>query len=186
MKKTALSLLLLACLASVFAQTGTQSSPAPAWRLSQETNTPDAYNFTRFTLMGQFSAPAHGASGQPALSIDCIPGTGASHPKGKYLASNLLVGSTLKIVYVEPREIHVTSYFPKVEVQYRADETAKMEKDDWTPGTDKVSASVPRHALREFLHGHTVVISAADEHGQPISIRFDVPDSTAVAESCDL
>lgn len=186
MKKTALYLLLLAWTVSGTAQAGTQPSSVPAWRQSQETNAADAYNFTRFTLVGKSAASAQQASDRPALAIDCIPGTGSAHPQGKFLGANLLVGGALKIIYVEPREIHGTSYFPKVAVQYRADETAKPEKDNWSPGPDKSSASVPRDALHAFLHAHTVAISADDDHGGQMSIRFDMPDPAPVADGCNL
>jgi hypothetical protein len=187
MKKISRYLLLLALTVSGYAQSAEKPSQAPAWRQSQEVNSADAYNYKRFTLVGRFAAPGHGQSAdRPALAVDCIPGTEAQHPKGKFLAANLLVGSALKVIYVEPSEIHGTSYFPKVAVRYRANEAAKLEKDNWALGADKSSTAVPRDALKAFLRAGTIVISAADDHGGQMAMQFDMPDPTPVAEACNL
>jgi hypothetical protein len=187
MKMTSLYyLLLLAWTATGSAQPAAKLSQAPVWRQSQETNSADAYNYTRFTLMGRFTAGRGESAARPALAVDCIPGTEAQHPKGRFLAANLLVGSALKVIYVEPSEIHGTSYFPKVVVRYRADEAAKPEKDNWSPGADKASTSVPRDALKAFLRARTVAISADDDHGRQMAMQFDMPDPTPVAEGCNL
>lgn len=184
MKKTTMYLLLLAWASAGFAQTATQKpAAAPQWRPSQETNAIEAYTYTRYTLVGRFTASASQSADRPALAIDCIPGTGSDR---KYLAANLLVGSALKIIYVEPPEIHGTSYFPKVAVKYRANDAKDLEKDNWAPGTDKSSTSVPRDALKTFLRARTVTIDAENDHGSPIEMQFDMPDPGPVSEGCNL
>ena len=190
MKPAALSLLLLVPLAwGSFA--GAQSMPqstssAPQWRQSQETNVADSYAFTRFTLLGKFSTSQHNeASDRPALTVDCIPATAASHRSGKFVAANLLVGTPLKIVYVEPEEIHGMSYYPKVAVRYRTD-AKEAERDKWSPGTDKTSAAIPKDALKKILRAHAVAITANDERGTKLTMQFDLPDPVSVEQACNV
>jgi hypothetical protein len=91
----------------------------------------------------------------------------------------------MKVVYVEPEEIHGTSYYPKVVVRYRTDD-AKEEEEKWSPGTEKTSVSIPKHSLQKILRARTVAISAPDERGSQIAVRFDMPDPTPVEEACNV
>jgi len=116
------------------------------------------------------SLPAH-----PTLAVDCIPGTGSHPSKGRFLAANLLVGITLKIVYVEPEEIHGTSYYPKVAVQFRAND-AKEDEEKWSVGAEKTSASIPKDSLKTILRARSIAITADDDHGSPVAMQFDMPD----------
>lgn len=179
-------LLLFAFLVSAscgFAQPAPQQpSAAQQWRQSQETNAPDAYAFTRFTLLGKYSA-AGADTGRPALVVDCIPGS-ANHRKGKFLHARLVVGSTLKVIYVEPNEIHGTSYFPKIAVRYSTEGPGKEERENWSPGTEKTAASVPKSALKKILRASGVAITAQNEQGSDISMQFDIPDPAIVEDSC--
>jgi hypothetical protein len=180
-------LLLLAPLAWAscgFAQQSPPQPPAQAWQQSQNSDVARTYTFQRFTLVGKFLTPPHDpAANRPALAVDCIPGGGSQHSKGKFLAANLLVGSTVQIVYVEPDEIRGTSYYPKVAVRFRVDE-AKDKEGKWSVGADKISAAVPKDALKEFLRAHRVAINLDDDHGSQVAMQFDVPDATLVAQSC--
>jgi hypothetical protein len=117
------------------------------------------------------------------LAIDCGPGRRG--PEGRFVAGNLIVGVPLKINYVEPTEIHGTSYYQKVFVQLRVDD-AKPEKRQWTPGKDKTSAVFSKYSVKKILRAHTVEITTEDENGSPVTMQFDVPDSKAVAEACDV
>ena len=163
-----------------------QPSSAPGWQPSQKTDTAGTYAYTRFTLVGKYLASPHGqAANRPALALDCIPGQGSHPDKGKFLAANLLVESTLKIVYVEPEEIHGTSYFPKVVVRYRAD-GAKEEEQKWSAGADKTSASIPKDSLKKILRAHTVAITAADDSGSPVAMQFVMPDAALVEQGCSV
>jgi hypothetical protein len=179
-----LLLLPLAWTSCGFAQQAPQPSAAQAWSQSQKTDDARAMTFTRYALAGKFvTPPKDAAADRPTLAADCIPGVGSD--KGKFLAANLLVGTPLKIIFVEPEEIHGTSYFPKVTVRYHTDQ-GKQEKDRWSPGTDKSSLSVPKDALKRFLHAHTVAITARDGHGSPVAIQFDMPDAALVEDACDV
>ena len=188
MKPTPLLLLVPLVYATLgFAEPATQQpTSATGWQRSQETDAGRTFNFTRYTLVGKFlTSPRTQVANRPALSLDCIPVTESQAANGKLLASNLLVGTPLKIIYVEPEEIHGTSYFPKVVVRYRAGD-AKQEEEQWSSGTEKTSASVPKHALKRILLAHTVVITADDDHGSPLTMQFDMPDSTLVEAGCNV
>jgi hypothetical protein len=183
-------LLLLVSLAS--ASVGfTQSAPQPApsaheWQQSQKTDTGRTFTYTQFTLVGTFVTPPHDpVANRPTLALDCIPANGSHRAKGRLLAGNLLVGTTLKIVYVEPEEIRGTSYFPKVAVRYHTDGGKDME-DNWTPGTDKTSVAIPTDVLKQQLRAHSVAITADDDRGSPVAMRFDIPDPTLVEQGCHL
>jgi hypothetical protein len=163
-----------------------QPSSAHGWRQSQKTDDARAITYTRFTFVGKFlTSPQDVVSDRPALAVDCIPGKEPHSGKGTFLAANLLIGTTLKIVYVEPEEIHGTSYYPKIVVLYRTDQ-AKEEEDKWSPGTDKTSASIPKDALKKILRAHTVAITADDNRGSRVAMQFDMPDPRLVEDACDV
>ena len=162
-----------------------QSSSAHGWRQSQKTDAARAITYTQFTLVGKFVTSPQDASDRPALSVDCIPGREPHSAKGTFLAANLLVGSTLKISYVEPEEIRGTSYFPKVAVRYRAD-GAGEEEEKWSPGTEKTSASIPKDALKKILRARTVAITVDDDRGSQVAMQFDMPDPGPVEAACGL
>jgi hypothetical protein len=161
-------------------------SPAHVWRQSQRTDAAAGTTYTRFTLVGKFlKTPEGDVSNRPALVVDCIPGKGSGRAKGKFESASLLVGTNLKIDYVEPVEIHGTSYYPKVSVRYRMDD-AKDEEEKWSPGTDKASASVPKDSFKKILRTQSVDITAADDHGSQIVMKFDMPDPTPVEGACNV
>jgi hypothetical protein len=183
-------LLLLTALA--FASLGS-AQPAPqqpssvhSWQQLQKTDAANTMSYTRFTLVGKFLRPPHDPiSNRPALTLDCIPANGSNPSKGKFLAANLLVGSGLKIVYVEPEEIRGMSYYPKVAVRYSTDD-AKEEARNWPSGTDKTSAAIPKSALKKILRAHTVTITADDNSGTELAMQFDMPDPGVVEGGCNV
>jgi hypothetical protein len=185
MKPTPLVLLVALALASFGFSTTAPQEPS-VWRQSQKTDAVSATTYTRFTLAGKFLKSPHGdVPNRPAFVLDCVPGKGSYRRKGRFLARNLLVGATLKIVYVEPEEIHGTSYYPKVSVRYRMD-NAKEELEQWSAGTEKTSASIPVGSLKKMLRAHTVEITADDDRGLPVVMEFDMPDPTPVEAGCDV
>ena len=191
MKPTSIVLLgLLAGGALAMAQ-----SPAPShsgWSTSQKTDPAGTYTFTRFTLGGSFlGSPA--PADRPALIVDCIPGGQGGRRKGKFLNAAVLVGATLKIDYVEPAEIRGVSYYPKVAVHYDID--GDTGQDNWAPGTDRVpaatpsdktSASIPKGVIKRVLRGHSLSLSADDEHGAELRMQFDIADAKAVEAACNI
>lgn len=170
-----------------------QGASGHGWHESQHRDAADTYTFTRFTLTGKFltQLPVHG-SDRPALTLDCIPPSQSN--RAKFLAADLLVGTTLKILYVEPEEIRGTNYFPKVAVRYRTD-GSKEEERNWGAGTDRVptgkpsdntSATVPTEALKKMVHAHTVAITVQTDQGAPVQMQFDMPDSAPIEASCNV
>ena len=151
------------------------------------TDPAQTYSFARFTLLGRFTNASNDKSGtRPTLTLDCIPGS-PSHTKGHYLDATLLVGLKLKIVYVEPEEIHGISYYPKVDVRYRVDQAKDEERDQWSAGADKASASVPKEVVKQLLRAHSLSISvAADDHGSLLQLQFDLPEPTLVEQACNV
>jgi len=185
MKPTPLLLIVSLATASFgFAQSAPQeASSGHGWQQSQKADTAGTFTYTQFTLAGKFlTSPRDKAAGRPAVVLDCIPG-GSHAGKGRLLGANLLVGMTLKIVYVEPEEIRGTSYYPKVVARYQFD-GAKTEEDKWTAGTDKTSVSIPKDALKQLLRAHSVAITMDDDHGSQVAMQFDIPDPTLVEQGC--
>ena len=178
----------LVCPSFVVAQSAPQQPlSAHAWRLSQQTNTADAYSYARFTLNGTFLSGSHdGAVNRPALVVNCIPGDQSPRGRPTFLTGNLIVGSPLRIVYVEPEEIRGISFFPKVAVRYRTDDKKKDVDEQWSPRPDNLSASIPKHSLKEMLRAHSVTITAEDNQGKQVAMRFDMPDPTAVEQGCNV
>jgi len=188
MKPAPLLLLVPLALASFGFPSMVPQQPASAhvWQQSQKTDAVRETTYTQFTLEGKFLAPPPGGvSNRPALVLDCIPGKESHRPKGKFVGGNLLAGTTLKIDYVEPEEIHGTSYFRKVSVRYRMD-NAKEEEEKWSVGTEKTSASIPKAWLKKMLRAHTVEITVDDSRGSQVAIQFDMPDPTPVEAGCDV
>jgi hypothetical protein len=170
------------------------ADPAPqqppsmnAWLQSQRTNVADAYGYSRFTLLGKFiTSSRDAAANRPAFVVDCIPADESPRSRATFLAGNLIVGTPLKIVYVEPEEIRGISYFPKVAVRYRTDNAKRDEQEQWSPTSDKTSASVPKQSLKELLRARTVAITAMDDHGRKVAMQFDMPDPSLVEQSCNV
>jgi len=161
-----------------------QPSSGLVWQQSERTNAADAFNFSRFTLVGKFLTPLHDVvPNRPALVVDWIPARESPRRRGTFLAGNLLVGTTLKIVYVEPEEIRGTNYFPMVAVRYHTD-NAKDQEQKWPPGSDKTSASIDKGSLKKILRARTFAITADDNRGSQVTMQFDMPDPTLVEEAC--
>jgi hypothetical protein len=138
-------------------------------------------------LHGTFLTASHdGVANRPALVVNCIPVDESVRGRAIFLTANLIVGSTLRIVWVEPDEIRGISYFPKVAVRYRTDDAKKEVAEQWSPRSDKISTSIPEHSLEEILRAHTVTMKAEDDQGQQVAMRFDMPDPTLVEQGCNV
>jgi hypothetical protein len=160
-----------------------QPSAAHVWRESQK---PDDSSIARFTLVGKFlKSPQGEVPNRPALVLDCNPVKMSHKSEGKFVAGNVLVGIPLKIDYIEPEEIHGTSYYPKVVVHYRINDS-KEEEEKWTPGTDKLSAAISKDWVKKILRARTVEITAHDDRGKDIAMQFDVPDPAPVEAACNV
>ena len=185
MKKPQLLLLApVALLLAAFTTQGQRQTPSTGgWQQAQRTDAARDYSTTQFTLPGKFLTPPKKDVGDPpSLVVTCKPHAS----RRKFSTAYVNVGAPLNIEYVEPDEIKAgTSYFPKVTVRYRLDDQ-KEEKEQWTPGAEKTSASIPRVVLEKILRARTVQIKVAEFHGGEISMQFDVPDSTQLGTACGL
>jgi hypothetical protein len=169
-----------------FSTSGAQDTPSSReWRQSQKTDASRGTSYTQFTLAGKFLKwPKSDVSNRPALRLDCSPAVQKS--RREFSGAYLLIGVPLKIDFVEPPEITSgISYYPKISVEYRLDE-GKPQQEQWTPGPDKTSASIPKDKLREMLGAHTVVITLTESQGAEVTTQFDIPDPAQVAETCGL
>jgi hypothetical protein len=164
-----------------------QAQPDHVWRQSLKTDAARGRAYDQYTLTGKFlKAPQHGdLSNRPAIVVDCNPPKETRNGKGKFESANLLVGTGLKINYVEPVEIHGTSYYPKVFVQYRTND-GKDVKEQWAPGSDKASALIPKDMLKKLLRAQTVDITTNDDTGAPVVMKFDMPDPALVTQGCNV
>jgi hypothetical protein len=163
---------------------GQQQTPSPVgWQLTQKPDPGHENSPAQFALLGKFlTRPPKDSGTPPALVVNC-----KRHRSGKRFSSAYVdVGTLLKIDFVEPDEIKAgTSYYPKVFVQYRLND-GKEEKDQWTPGTEKTSASIPKKSLEKMLQARTVQIKLEDRGGGEISMQFDISDSAQLGATCDL
>jgi hypothetical protein len=188
MKSTSLFLLVpLAWASCGFAQQAPpQSTAAHGWQQSPNTDAVRAMTYTRFTLVGKFlNAPRTALPNRPAMVLDCIPVAESGAARGKFLAANLLIGTPLKVIYVEPEEIHGTSYYPKIAVRYRFDDR-KEESEKWSLGTDKTSATLPKNVVKKVLRARSLTVSAEDDDGLPLAMQFDIPDAAPVEAGCNV
>ena len=181
MRPTALLLLLPLALASfgLSAMAPQQPSSKPGWQQSQHTDAAREITYTHFTLVGKSS------QGRPSLVLDCLPAKESYRGKGKILNANLVAGTPLKVEYIEPEEIRGTSYFRMVTVRYRIDD-GKEEVDKWSLGSDKTSLVIPKEALKKILRARSTEITAKDERGSPVTMRFDAPNPASVGETCNV
>jgi hypothetical protein len=161
-----------------------QRSTSQGWKQTERTDAVRG-KYTRFTLVGKFVKSPQGddAANRPAMVVDCST-YNRSH-RSKFWRGSLVVGDPLKIDWVEPEQIEVMSYYPKVAVSYRLND-GKEDKENWTPGTNKTSASFPQSSLQKILRARTVELTAEDNHGLQVAMQFDMPDPTQVEQSCDV
>lgn len=169
---------------AAFTTPGQQTtSSTNGWQQTQKMDAAREISTTQFSLPGKFlTRPQKDSGSPPALLVVCRP----HGSRGKFSAASVNVGAPLNIEYVEPEEIKAaTSYFPKVSAQYRLDD-GKQEKEQWTPGAEKTSASIPKAALEKMLRSRTVQIKVREYRGGEINMQFDIPDSTQLGTACDL
>jgi hypothetical protein len=192
-----LLLLLVGTLAVPFAVSAQQPSPSgpppsaqqslgPQWRRAEKDEVSRARTLIQFTLKGSFlKAPRNEAPNRPALLVSCVPDR-HDESEGKFTDAQVLVGSPLRIDYVEPSELKTgTSYNQEISVQLRLDDTKARDKQ-WAAGADKSSASIPKDVVKEMLHAHTVVIIVNEKDAGQIEMHFDVPDPTQLERACSI
>jgi hypothetical protein len=160
-----------------------QAPPSTVWQQTQKTESGRGSSNVQFSLTGKFlTRPPKDADIPPSLVVTCRPHSS----RRKFFTADVNVGAPLTVKYIEPDEIKAgTSYFPKVFVEYRLND-GKEQREQWTPGTEKISAAIPKKTLEKMLQASSVMMKVLDNRGGEISMQFDIPDSTPLATSCDL
>ena len=166
-----------------------QQTPAPAqkWRQSQKNDAARGISYTQFTLAGKFVKwPEKDAENRPSLEVDCrTPGESGGLME-KLWHAYYFAGTPLTVQYVEPDAITTgISYFQKIDVRYRLD-NGKEKKEQWSPGPDKSSVSIPKDVLKKMLGAHSVVITVNEVNAKEVSAQFEMPDSAELAQACGI
>jgi hypothetical protein len=163
------------------------SAPAPKWRQSQKKDTIRGIDYTQFTLAGKFLKwPEKDASNRPTLEVDCEIDKRSSGSKGKFWRAFFLAGTPLTTEYIEPNEITAgISYYQKIPVRYRLD-SGPEKNEQWSPGLDKNSASIPKGVFKRMLEAHTVVTGVNENNAEEVSAQFEMPDSAEIAQACSV
>ena len=170
----------------------TQSSSAASaastaqWRRTEKDDPNRGRTSVQFTLRGTFvKAPRAEAPNRPAILVSCAPNE-RNATEGRFADAQILVGSPVKIDYVEPLQLTTgNSYNLKVTVQLRIDD-AKDRERQWPAGADKSSASIPKDAVKEMLRAHAVVMTVHEKDAGEVEMHFDMPDPSPVEKACDI
>jgi hypothetical protein len=181
--------LLFALPLAISIPTFAQQSPAPTakWRQSQKLEASGTPPYIQFTLPGKFVKwPEKDASNRPTLELDCRSDETSPGPRERLLHAYLLSGTPLSVQYVEPDAITTgISYFQKISVRYRLD-NGKEKKEQWSPGADKNSVSIPKDVLKKMLEAHSVVVILNEDKAAEVSTQFEMPDSSELAQACGI
>jgi hypothetical protein len=163
-----------------------QTSSATQWRRTEKDDPNRERRLIQFTLKGSFvKSPRNEAPNRPALLVSCVPGR-HDDTEGKFSDAQILVGSPLKIDYVEPLQLTTgNSYNPDVDVQFRADDR-KIQTMRWLAGADKISAAIPKDAVKEMLRAHIVLMTVHEKDAGEVEMHFDMPDPAQIEKACDI
>lgn len=141
---------------------------------------------TQFTLTGRFLDPPRGnVPGPPSIVLSCLPSKSGPSAEGKFLSGYIQTGTPLKVDFVEPSEIHGTSYFPEISVQYHVG-NEKPQNVQWPPRSDKTSISLDKDSAKKLLRGRELVLSMEEPFESQVVLHFDIPDSADVLNTCGI
>ncbi|HYL69457.1 MAG TPA: hypothetical protein VEX69_09845 [Candidatus Limnocylindria bacterium] len=180
-------MLILLFVAPLAALPQQSTAPTQKWRKSEKTDSNRGMSYNQFTLAGKFQKwPEKDASTRPGLEVDCMTQGRSSGSKGDFWHAYFFVGVPLTIEYVEPDAITTgIGYFQKIDVRYRLDND-KEKKEQWSPGPDKSSVTIPKDVLKKMIVAHNVVITVNEVNAAEVSAQFEMPDSSEVGQACDL
>ena len=144
--------------------------------------------YARFTLVGKFlkSPPGDNAIESALLWSWTVALTiGLTSPS--CWRGSLVVGDPLKIDWVEPEQIEVMSYYPKVAVVYRPERRQGRIKKIGRPEQMETSASFPKTSAEKILRAQTLEITAKEQPRIPgHHAIWESPDPTSVEQTCDV
>jgi hypothetical protein len=173
------------------------------WARIEKTDALRGTPYTRFILEGKFlEAPQQSRTASPTFVVECDPSRerARGHVHGKLLDAYIAVGAVL--------DTAVGPGGSELEVQYRLDD-GKVKSDVWSHSTDfsAIFLSSPRASfvdlkdeiLGKLLYSHKAiykentslpakkaVIRVSEYLGGNITMEFDFPDPTDVADACGL
>jgi len=182
----ALAMLSIPSVASAQQNPSSASSSSAQWRRTEKDDPNRERRLIQFTLKGSFlKSPRTEAPNRPALLVSCVPDRHDA-TEGKFSDAQILVGSPLKIDYVEPAQLTTgNSYNQDVDVQFRVDDR-KVQTLRWPAGADKISAAIPKDAVKEMLRAHTVLMTVREKDAGELEMRFDMPDPAQIEKACDI
>jgi len=179
-----LPLLLAGASFSAFAQD--QSRSQHSWQKARKPDPVRGFTTTQFTLTGRFVDPPRGnVPGAPYILLSCSPSEHGASAEGRFISGQVQAQTPLKVAFVEPDEIHGTSYNQEINVEYHVD-NEKPQNVQWPPRSDKTSMSLDKEAAKKILRGHELVLSMEEPFESKVVIHFDVPDSTDVLNTCGI
>jgi len=170
-------------------------------------------SYVRFALAGKFlQAPNRGDTVKPTLVLECDPSKtkwrGTVH--GKLLRVYIQTGAVLDSEVASLPGLLGTTPASLVNVKYRRDDEKKIQQDAWEHSKDFSALFLSYHSgglahdngemrLNRLFYGHDlihkegpgeqvhkIVISVPEYLGADLVMQFDLPDVTAVADSCGL
>jgi len=171
---------------AVQSSSAASATPATQWRRTEKDDPIRSRTLIQFTLRGTFVKPPRAeAPNRPAILVSCAPNE-RNASDGRFADAQILVGSPVKIDYVEPLQLTTgNSYNLKVSVQLRIDD-AKDRERQWPAGADKSSASIPKDAVKEMLRAHAVVMTVHEKDAGDVEMHFDMPDPSQIEKACDI
>jgi hypothetical protein len=181
------------------------------WTRIEKTDALRGTTSTRFTLEGKFlEAPQRSKMTSPTFVVDCDPSKWRNnrHRHGKLLDAYIAVGAVLDTVVGSYPGLVGERVVKGLNVQYRLDD-GKVQGALWSYSTDfsGIFLSDPLGnfsgfkdiILGELLYSHKAiykentsvparkaVIQVSEYLGGNITMEFDFPDPTEVADSCGL
>jgi hypothetical protein len=205
--------MLIALAFSVAARAQQASLSQERWTRIEKTDALRGTAHSRFTLEGKFlEAPQQGRVSSPTFVVDCDPSARRAHghQKGKLLDAYIAVGSVLdsKVGFNEFALIG-TRAASGLHVQYRLND-GKVKSEFWFHSADfsaiflgeplgSFGMDFKDAVLGRILYSHQamykehvsvpaskVVIQVSEYLGGNITMEFDLPDPTEVADSCGL
>jgi len=186
--------------------------PQERWTQIEKTDALRGTKSTRFTLEGKFlEAPQQSKISSPTFVVDCDPSKWRDnrHQHGKLLDAYIVVGAVLDTKVDVASGVTGPGVINGLHVQYRLDD-GKVHSEFLAHSTDfsAIFLSSPEHGLfgdfkdiilSELLYTHKAaykentsvparkaVIRVSEYLGSDITMEFDFPDPTEVADSCGL
>lgn len=182
------------------------------WTRMEKTDALRGTKSARFTLEGKFlEAPQQSKMSSPTFVVDCDPSKwrDSMHQHGKLLDAYIAVGAVLDTKVDVASGAGGQGVINGLHVQYRLDD-GKVHSEFLAHSTDfsAIFLSSPEHGLfgdfkdiilSELLYTHKAaykentsvparkaVIRVSEYLGSDITMEFDFPDPTEVADSCGL